>query len=118
MIWEDRWQSAYFFSILVLSKRKWDCDEWKVGNSERSDTPERPLEIRGERKVPPFTMNATQGRRYGRTHYRGIDKGPWGEFNDNRIDSIFILRPDKFRCHEYLVGADGNDKRMRKLQGL
>ena len=37
-----------------------DCDDWKDGDSERGDTPENLLGVRGERKVPSCTMNATE----------------------------------------------------------
>ena len=37
-----------------------ECDEWKDGDGERGDTPERLLEIRRGGKVPSRTMNATE----------------------------------------------------------
>ena len=40
--------------------KKDECDERKDGDSERGDTPEHLLEIRGKGKVPSCTMNATE----------------------------------------------------------
>lgn len=45
----------------VDDEREGECDNWDYGNSQRCDSPEFLLCVSGEKKVPPRTVDATEG---------------------------------------------------------
>ena len=95
----------------------WDCDEWNDGDSERSDTPHHPLEIRGERKVPACTMNAAENGGKGQQEEDMIIKvirfRPRSRTVEHRnVGGIDRENDGSNACH---IGASGgNDSNQKK----